>query len=162
MVQEPPFIPVNWRQLVLWLVAAIFGSSFTTAIVTSWLERRRRRADVDHTDASTSETRVRTRVAEGDAIVRYIGSLSKLQDDIDELRRERDDSEARCLELIAEVSHLRTDLAQANTTIQLNEQFIARLHAATKLGMELSGLPPSIDEVIEMLETIRRVSMAGD
>jgi chromosome segregation ATPase len=161
MLQDVPLPLANWRAIVFYLVAAVLGSSLTTALVTGWLARRQRRAEITQADASTTEIRVRTRVAEGDAVIRYTQSLVEAQDRVDALRDKLAntedklvDIESRCMELTSENRNLQADLQQAQITIRLNEQFIARLHAATKLGVELKDLPPTIADVIMMLQEL--------
>jgi len=153
-MQEVPLIPLNWRTFALYLVAAILGSGTIAAVVTSWLERRKRRADLAQSDATTTEIRVRTRLTEVDAISKYRTMLTETQEQVDRLRDENLKLEAENLDLAVMKKRLESEVAQANTTIELNEMFIARLHAATKLGLELKDLPPTIPEVIEMLESL--------
>jgi len=155
-MQELPLIPLNWRTFALYLIAAILGSGTIAALVTSWIERRKRRADLAQTDAATTEIRIRTKLTEVDAIGKYRSMLTETQEQVDRLRDENLELESRCLDLLVAKKQADTDLAQANTTIGLNEQFIARLHAATKLGMELKDLPPTIRDIIEMLEALEQ------
>jgi chromosome segregation ATPase len=155
MLQEPTLTSYTWQQWVFWLIAGVLGSGLTGVIATRWLYRRRLSAEVQQTDAATTKIRIEARVAEGDAIGRYMQWLQQAQERYDVLRGELTELQDQCANLINENRQLTTDLAQANTTIQLNEHYIAQLHAATKLGMELRDLPPSVDDIILMLEATR-------
>jgi hypothetical protein len=155
MLQDLPLTNYTWRQWVFWLIAGALGSGLTTAIITRWLYRRKLRADVAQADATTTEISIRTKVTEGDAIVRYIRELRDAQRSYDELRGELTGLQDQCANYINENRKLIDELAQANIDIELKELFIGRLHAATKLGMELKDLPPSLDDVILMLEVLR-------
>jgi hypothetical protein len=148
MLQELPLTTYTWRQLAFWAVAGVLGTGATTAIVTRWLYRSK-------VGAETTKIRVETKVTEGDAIGRYMGWLQQAQERYDTLRDELTELQDQCAELMNRERQLATDLAQANTVIKMNEHYIAQLHAATKLGMELRDLPPHIDDIILMLEAAR-------
>ena len=154
MLQELPFIS-NWRQWTFWLVAGVLGSGVTTAIASRWLHRRELDAQVEQTDAAASELRIRAKVTEGDAIGRYMQWLQQAQERYDVLRGELVELQDRCAGLMNENTDVRSQLANAQLDIELKELFIGRLHAATKLGLELKDLPPSLDDVIIMLERMR-------
>lgn len=140
MLQDLSLPSLSWWQLVFWALAAVFGSGTIATLATLWVTRRNRQSDVHVTEATAAEIKIRARVAEGDAIGRYMSLLVEAQERIDAIRDERDG--------------LQLQVAQLTTEQEMAEMFIARLHAANKLGIQLKDLPPTIAEVINLLQAV--------
>lgn len=158
MSQDFPLLLTDWRSLALSALALILPTGVISVILTKWLERRKYKAEVRQTD-------VETIVAAGDALGRNMERLTQAQDRYDKLRLELTDLQDQCADLInndrersRELTEARFEIEQLKTDIELKDLFIGRLHAATKLGVQLKELPASLDDVILMLEVLRKTT----
>ena len=140
-MSEAKTIPHWLYQVLGWIATFVAGGGayklFNKLLQAYW---KKPQAEVHKTDAETTEIIVRTHSQVGDSVVRMIDKLEHTQDLIDEIREEN--------------VELKMQVAQLETQIQSDEYFIARLHAASKLGLQLQDLPPTLKEVIQLLKRL--------
>ena len=147
-MSEAKTIPHWLYQVLGWIATFVAGGGayklFNKLLAAYW---KKPQAEVHKTDAETAEIVVRThsqvvktQTDIGDAVVRMVSKLEETQELIDEIRDEN--------------IGLKMQVAQLETQVRSNEYFIARLHAGNKLGLQLADLPPTLKEVIQMLEQL--------
>lgn len=88
-MQESASIP-HWMQLALTALASTLSGIGIDKIYNSWLNRRKPAAEINVSEATATEVRVRAGSSAGDAVIRMMVHLERAQDTIDRLRKERD------------------------------------------------------------------------
>ena len=125
-MQDVPTLLPDWTlKAALWL-ASFVGLRGIEKLITIWLNRKRPAVEAQKTEAETTEIRIRSYSTAADSNLRMMERLQDTLDDIDRIRKERDDWQERAL--------------KAESQRDIDEHYIKRLTAANELGVKLADL----------------------
>lgn len=116
----------HWLFQIIYALASFVGLRGIEKLVTVWLNRKKPDAEIQKTDAETTEIRIRSYSTAADSNLRMMERLQDTLDDIDRIRKERDEWQERAL--------------KAESQRGIDEHYIKRLTAANELGVKLSDL----------------------
>lgn len=133
----------QWAQTTLQVVASVFAGVGLDRIYNTWLNRKKPAAEINVTEATATEIRVRASASAGEAVIRMLDRLDGAQVTIDRLRDERDHWERKA-------GDLQRRMEQAEDDARAAELFVGQLNAAAKLttcehyptGVKLSDYTP--------------------
>ena len=135
-MQESFIASPTWTHTALGLLAALLTGGGIVQFYNSWLNRRKPAAEVQVTEATATEIKVRANASASDAVMRMMDKLSDAQSQIDDLRIERDAALLKA--------------AKAEDDAEAQRIFVMQLNAAARLtvcehhptGVKLSDFTP--------------------
>ena len=89
MPESSPALP-HWAFQILQGLALFVGGGTIVKLITIYQNRNKPKAEVNETEARTTEITVRSNTVAGDAVIRMMDRLDEALDNIDRLREERD------------------------------------------------------------------------
>jgi uncharacterized coiled-coil DUF342 family protein len=125
MQENPSAIP-HWLFQVLQSLALFGAGGFIVRLITIWQNRKKPVVEAQKTEAETTEIRIRSYSTAADSNLRMMERLQDTLDDIDRIRKERDE--------------WRQKAEDAEAQRKIDEHFIKRVMAANELGVKLADL----------------------
>lgn len=118
----PHWLAETFRTLVTLIAGAGINKFYNT-----WLNRHKPKAEINESQARTTEIIVRSRVAEGDSVVRLINRLELALAAVDRLRAERDGWKAEYDEVYEQKQVLRHQNVRLTSENKGYEEQIRRM-----------------------------------
>lgn len=116
-----------WLQSALGWIASFVAGGTIFKLIDVWLNRKKPAAELQVTQATANEIKVRSHSTAGDALARMMDRLDQAQSTIDRLRGERDQWERKATDLNLDLEDSRNAGAEKDIRLKLHEYQMKRM-----------------------------------